>query len=50
MNEELKEIFNLCDTMFANADIDFNELMNSKIDETFFDDYSNKQKIFDSLI
>jgi len=41
MSEELKEIFNLCDTMFANADIDFNELMNSEIDETFFSDYSN---------
>jgi hypothetical protein len=41
MNEELKEIFNLCDTMFANADIDFNELMNAKIDETFFSDYAN---------
>ena len=41
MNEELEEIFNLCDTMFANADIDFNELMNSEIDETFFSDYAN---------
>jgi len=41
MSEELEEIFNLCDTMFANADIDFNELMNSEIDETFFADYAN---------
>jgi len=41
MSEELEEIFNLCDTMFANADIDSNELMNSEIDETFFSDYSN---------
>jgi len=41
MSEELEEIFNLCDTMFANADIDFNELMNSEIDETFFSDYTN---------
>ena len=28
---ELKEIFNMCDVMFVNADIDYNELLD--IDE-----------------
>jgi len=41
MSEELQEIFNLCDAMFANADIDFHELKNAKIDEIFFVDYAN---------
>ena len=41
MSEELGEIFNLCDTMFDNADIDFEALMKFEIDEKFFMDYNN---------
>jgi len=39
--EELNEIFRLCDSMFENAQIDFDELVSRKIDEKFFDDYNN---------
>ena len=38
---ELKEIFNMCDVMFINADIDYNELDSIKITEKFFEDYNN---------
>ncbi|SFV64215.1 hypothetical protein MNB_SV-13-2093 [hydrothermal vent metagenome] len=41
MSEELEEIFSLCDMMFVNADIDFDDLMAQEIDEQFFDDYNN---------
>ena len=34
---ELKEIFNMCDVMFINADIDYNELDSIKITEKFFE-------------
>ena len=38
---ELKEIFNMCDIMFTNADIDCYELMSRDITEEFFKDYNN---------
>ncbi len=42
---ELKEIFNMCDVMFANADIDYNELISTNITETFFEDYNNTRVV-----
>jgi len=41
MNEELKEIFKICDSMFENANIDYAELQEKEIDKAFFDDYKN---------
>ena len=38
---ELDEIFKLCDSIFENADIDFEELEEKNIDEEFFLDYQN---------
>ena len=38
---ELNEIFNMCDVMFSNADIDYNELMSIDISAKFFEDYNN---------
>ena len=38
---ELKEIFNMCDVMFVNADIDYDELTSMDITEKFFEDYKN---------
>ncbi len=38
---ELKEIFNMCDVMFVNADIDYNDLTSTDITEKFFEDYNN---------
>ncbi len=38
---ELDEIFKLCNTIFENADIDFEELEEKNIDEEFFLDYQN---------
>ncbi len=38
---ELNEIFKMCDVMFLNADIDYNELSSTKITEKFFEDYNN---------
>ena len=38
---ELKEIFNMCDVMFVNADIDYDELTSIDITEKFFEDYKN---------
>ena len=37
----LQETFKVCDHIFANADIDFKELQNHSIDNTFFDRYEN---------
>ena len=31
----------MCDVMFVNADIDYNELSSTKITEKFFEDYNN---------
>jgi hypothetical protein len=42
---ELKEIFNMCDVMFANADIDYNELIAKDISEEFFLDYNNTRVV-----
>ncbi len=41
MSEELNEIFKLCDAMFENCTIDYNDLKQKTIDEEFFKDYSN---------
>lgn len=41
MNEELKSIFNLCDIMINNCDIDYNLLRNKHIDKNFFKEYDN---------
>ncbi len=41
MNNELKEIFKVCDALFINSQIDFNELKNKKIDLDFFENYLN---------
>ena len=38
---ELNEIFNMCDVMFSNADIDYNELRSIDISAKFFEDYNN---------
>jgi uncharacterized protein with HEPN domain len=42
---EIKEIFNMCDVMFVNADIDYDELtsmdITEDITEKFFEDYKN---------
>ncbi len=40
MNSELKELFDVIDKMFANADIDYLDLKKFNIDEAFFADYS----------
>jgi len=42
---ELQEIFNMCDVMFANADIDYNELIVRDISEEFFEDYNNTRVV-----
>ena len=41
MNEELEEIFKICDNMFENISIDFFELKTKNIDVDFFKDYMN---------
>lgn len=38
---ELKEIFNMCDVMFMNAEIDYDALNSIEITERFFEDYNN---------
>ncbi|MEA2019931.1 MAG: hypothetical protein U9N59_15985 [Campylobacterota bacterium] len=45
MNEELKEIFKVCDTMFENTTIDFKELLSKQIDVDFFEDYTNTRLV-----
>ena len=42
---ELQEIFNMCDVMFANADIDYNELISTDITQVFFEDYNNTRVV-----
>ncbi|WOE70674.1 hypothetical protein RZR97_03655 [Hydrogenimonas thermophila] len=39
--QEVKEIFKIIDTMMIACDIDYSELISQKIDNAFFDDYSN---------
>jgi hypothetical protein len=41
MTIKLKETIKICDKIFENCDIDFDELMSQKIDIKFFDDYKN---------
>jgi len=45
MNEELKEIFKICDSMFENATIDYDELQTKDIDVDFFEDYTNTRLV-----
>ena len=46
MNEELEEIFMICDNMFENATIDFNELKLKNIQTDFFNDQISPFGIF----
>ncbi len=45
MNEELKSIFNICDTMIKNCDIDYDLLRKTSIDENFFEEYENTRVV-----
>jgi len=45
MNEELKEIFKICDNMFENATIDYDELKTKDIDVSFFENYTNTRLV-----
>jgi len=45
MTPKLKETIKICDQIFSNCDIDYNELMNLSIDNNFFDDYQNTRII-----
>ena len=45
MTLKLKETIKICDQIFSNCDIDYNELMNLSIDNNFFDDYQNTRII-----
>jgi len=45
MDDELKEIFKVCDTMLESTTIDFNELQQKQIDINFFDDYTNTRLV-----
>jgi hypothetical protein len=41
MNQELNEIFKLCDAMFENCTIDYNDLVQKEINDAFFEKYTN---------
>jgi len=41
MSKELEAIFDICDSMFQNAQIDFECLIKSEMNEKFFEDYNN---------
>jgi hypothetical protein len=45
MNEELKEIFKICNNMFENASIDYDELKAKDISLDFFEDYTNTRLV-----
>ncbi len=45
MNEELKEIFKICDNMFKNASIDYDELKTKSLDMNFFENYTNTRLV-----
>ena len=45
MNEELKEIFKICDNMFESATIDYDELKTKTLDVDFFEDYINTRLV-----
>jgi hypothetical protein len=45
VNEELKEIFKICDTIMANTQIDYDELINQSIDNNFFNNYQNTRVV-----
>ncbi len=45
MNEELKEIFKICDNMFKNASIDYDELKTKSLDINFFENYTNTRLV-----
>ncbi len=41
MSEEIAEIIILCDRIFSQADLDYEELISKEIDDSFFDNYNN---------
>ncbi len=41
MNEELMETLKICDSMFENSLVDYDELKSKEIDINFFEDYQN---------
>jgi hypothetical protein len=45
MNKTLQETLKVCDMMFENCDIDFYELENQSINESFFEDNLNKRLV-----
>ncbi len=45
MNKELREILKVCDSMFENSTIDYDELKSKRVDLTFFDDYQNTRLV-----
>lgn len=45
MTVELKETLKICDSMFKNCDIDFDELSVSEINNNFFNNYLNVRLI-----
>lgn len=45
MTIKLKETIKICNQIFENCDIDFNELQNTTIDNDFFEEYQNTRII-----
>ncbi len=45
MTTKLKETLTICEQIFKNCDIDYDELMNKNIDNDFFEDYQNTRII-----
>ena len=45
MTTKLKETLTICEQIFKNCDIDYNELMGKDIDKDFFEDYQNTRII-----
>jgi len=45
MKEEIENIFLLCNNLINHCDIDYNILINSKLDNSFFYDYNNTRVV-----
>ena len=45
MTTKLKETLTICEQIFKNCDIDYDELMGKDIDKDFFEDYQNTRII-----
>ncbi len=45
MTTKLKETLTICEQIFKNCDIDYDELMSKNIDNDFFEDYQNTRII-----